>query len=196
MGRMLAMLKRPMVIAIEQVQGLVIYRAAAARFRPIVRISEASETDVQAARAWFNPGSHDRPQPHAPGVTNYVAQRRGKIVGFVQLVRRGEDAGPHSGYWLYSLRVRLPYRGMGLGETLCQQVIEQAQKEGAPELALMVVENNDAATTLYGKLGFARKPVPALDAQMEQEARKSGRKRIVMSKCLALPSQPCAEESQ
>jgi ribosomal protein S18 acetylase RimI-like enzyme len=177
-------LKLLIVRAIEKVQSLALYRTAAARVRPEVQISEATEADLQAANKWFNPGETDRPQRHAPGVTNYVAKHRNRIVGFLQLVRRRDDTGPHGGFWLYSLRVRLTYRGMGLGETLCQRVIQQAQTEGAPELALLVVDSNHAAIALYRKLGFARKSVPELDALLERDREVHGWRRIVMSKYL------------
>ena len=184
MKKLLRHLKLLVVRAIERVQTLTLYRKAAAPLRPGVRIAEANEADLKAANAWFDPGNTDRPQRNAPGVTNYVAKHGNRIVGFVQLVRRGEDMGVHAGCWLYSLRVRLTYRGMGLGEARCQRVLEDACKEGATELALLVVDTNQAAIALYRNLGFARKLVPALDAQLGQEIRAYRGKRIVMSKSL------------
>lgn len=176
--RLLALLKRPVVAVVEAIQGLASYRAAAARFRPDVRIAEATGADLQAVHAWFTQSREVSPAPRNPGVTNFVAKHGTKIVGFVQLVRRGDDAGSHAGYWLYSLRVRLPYRGMGLGEALCQKVIDLAQAEHAPELSLMVNTDNNAAIPLYCKLGFAGKKVPELEPQTRQPGMKS---RHVMS---------------
>jgi len=185
MPRLSGLLKRPVVAAIEAVQSLPLYRSAAARFRPDVRITEATEADVRAVRAWFGAGEEEnRPQRRAPGVTDLVAKHGNRIVGFVQLVSRSEDAGPHAGFWLYSLRVRLTYRGMGLGETLCQRVIDLARQDGAKELSLVVHEHNRRAAALYCKLGFEKRAVPELDAQFEQDVQARGRRRMVMSKAL------------
>ena len=182
MKRLSERLKRPIVVAIERAQSLSIYRKAAARLRPDVRITEATEADLRTVHAWFSPDQEERIQRRAPGVTDFVAKHGDKIVGFVQLVRRSEDAGAHAGFWLCSLRVRLPYRGMGLGESLCQRVIDLARQEGAGELSLVVHEHNQRAAALYRKLGFAAKDVPELDAQFEQERLARGRRRMVMTK--------------
>ena len=191
MGRRAEQLKRPIVAAIECIQGVKTYRALAARLRPAIHIVEATDADLRAIHAWFNPGEPDHPQGRAPGVTNYAAKHGDKIVGFVQMVRRSEDAGPHAGFWLYSLRVRLTYRGMGLGEDLCNQVIETARAEGAPELSLVVNADNDAAIGLYSKLGFTRKPVPELDAQFERDRAAMRHLRMVMSKHLTQSQGAC-----
>lgn len=184
MRRFRERLKRPFVILLEAAQTSRMYRTLAKRLRPNVQIREATPEELEAVHRWFNPGaSHPRGASN-PNATHFVAKKGGRIVGFVQLVRHADTTGPYAGHWLYSLRTRLTYRGMGLGEDLCGKVIEIARKEGAEELLLSVNENNHAAIALYRKLGFETTVIPALEEQLEREWQALGRRRVVMRKRL------------
>ena len=119
-----------------------------------------------------------------PNVTNLVAERGGQVLGFVQLVYHPEDHYPWVGYWLFSLQVWEAYRGGGVGEKLTAAVIRTAAAKGAPELWLMVGENNRRAIRLYDKLGFSRTAAPALASYLASEKEKTGRSSIVMRKTL------------
>lgn len=123
-------------------------------------------------------------QESSPDVTNFIACRKDKIIGYVQLVRNKEDALPGSGHWLFSLYVWPRYRGMGIGEVLNRRVMEQAWMENARELSLLVYEDNRAAFCMYEKLGFARVIIPELEKILEEEKKSFGRLRIVLSRKL------------
>jgi GNAT superfamily N-acetyltransferase len=149
-----------------------------------VRITEATDDDLRAVRAWFNPGQDERPERRAPGVTDFVAKHGNRLVGFIQLVRRSEDFGVHGGFWLYSLRVRLTYRGMGLGEMLMQTGIERARQDGAREVSGIVLERNLPSMAMCRKLGFVVRTVPELDAQSAQGGQTLGGRRMLLTKLL------------
>lgn len=176
--------KALLVRIVEGVQSIPLYRRLAHAAKPEVDIHEASAEEHAIAQRWYNPDSPPPMSREDPNVTHFVAMHGRRLVGFVQLVRRTEEAGGHSGHWLYSLRVRLRYRGMGIGESLCQQVIGRAMAEGAPELLLLVREHNRSAIRLYTKMGFVPKVVPPLEPQLENERLFFGRRSIVMSKRL------------
>jgi ribosomal protein S18 acetylase RimI-like enzyme len=176
--------KRPFVFAVEWIQSARVYRRLAIKCRPEIRISEASDADLRAVYAWFNPGQEQAPLSRSPDVTDFVAKHGTKIVGFVQLVSRPQSAGAHAGHWLYSLRVRLRYRGLGVAEDLCWKVIERARNAGAKQLSLIVVEGNHPAIALYRKLGFEPRTIPELERQFEEERLLLDQRRKVMSKPL------------
>jgi len=182
--RFRGLLKRPFVRLMEAAQTLPAYRRLARRIRPDIEIREATDEERGAVHRWFNPGASRPPGAANPSATNFVAKKGSRIVGFVQLVRHSDKAGPYAGHWLYSLRTRLTYRGMGLGEDLCQKVIDRAGEEGAKGLLLSVDEDNHAAIALYRKLGFERTIIPGLEERLEKEWQKLGRRRIVMRKVL------------
>ncbi len=184
MRRFRELLKRPFVLLFEAAQTSRAYRNLAKRFRPEIQIKEATAEEYRAVQRWFNPDASHPPTAPNPNATNFVAKKGGRIVGFVQLVRHSEKAGPYAGHWLYSLRTRLTYRGMGLGEDLCQKVIDRAREEGAEELLLSVHQDNHAAIALYRKLGFEMTIIPALEEQLEREWLALGRRRVFMRKSL------------
>ena len=144
-----------------------------------VTIRQAVLSEMAFVEAHFHPNTDAPPQPPSPGVTNYVACINGKIVGFVQLIRQAEGDSPHAGHWLYSLHVWHLYRGLGIGEALSRRVMEQAQREKAPALSLVVYNDNRPAIKMYQKLGFSLVPVPELEKAFLEEA-ATGRRRIVM----------------
>ncbi|MCI0478635.1 MAG: GNAT family N-acetyltransferase, partial [Anaerolineales bacterium] len=143
-------------------------------------VEEASARDVIAERAYLNPGGDATPEPQMPGVTNYVAKRGKHLFGFVQLVRHPPEHFPYVGAWLFSLVVWGRYRGMGIGEALTRRVIEQARAEDARELRLLVFADNARAINLYRKLGFEFADAPEFTQVLDDEARQTGRRRVVM----------------
>lgn len=169
---------------LRQIQAIRLFRRLASFFSPHFTIREASPADMTLVGAHFNPGSGSPPQMPDPGVTNFIACRKNRIVGFVQLVHRMKNVPPYSGYWLFSLHVWPLYRGIGIGEALSRKIMEQARMENARELSLLVYEDNPAALKLYAKLGFARVIVPELEKMLEEEKSASGRRRVVLRRQL------------
>ena len=85
-----------------------------------------------------------------------------------------------------SARQVLPrWRGFGIGAALAQEVMDQAAREGAPELICLGFQDNSAALNLYGDLGFAPAIIPALEEQLEEEERTEGWRRVLLRKALS-----------
>ena len=169
---------------LRRLQSVSLYRVLARRFMPPVIISQATDSDLQSVHRRFNPWVPYRRREPNPNVTNLVAAVNNKVVGFAQLVYRPEDHFSWSGYWLHSLHVWSLYRGLGIGEKLVRQHIEDVKKMNASELLLTVYEDNTRAIKLNLKLGFKPIVMPALEPLLAEEKDKSGRKRIVMKKML------------
>ncbi|MCX6554727.1 MAG: GNAT family N-acetyltransferase [Candidatus Aminicenantes bacterium] len=169
---------------IRRIQSLGFYRKLTRRSSRCFVFREATQTDMIWVESYSSPNSDSPMQLPSPGVTNFVASRKRKIVGFVQLLREEESDSLFPGYWLFSLRVWPLYRGMGIGEALSRKVMEQARMESARELSLLVYEDNPAALSLYAKLGFARVIVPELEKMLEEERSASGRRRVVLRRQL------------
>lgn len=56
---------------------------------------------------------------------------------------------------LHNLVVSLPYRGLGFGKKMLQQVIHQASKKGVKKVRLEVRKSNEAAISLYQYCQFS-----------------------------------------
>jgi ribosomal-protein-alanine N-acetyltransferase len=65
------------------------------------------------------------------------------------LLRKGSNAAR-----LYSIVVDPARRGLGLGETLLADALQQARLAGKTELRLEVREDNASAIALYQRMGF------------------------------------------
>lgn len=166
-------------------QSRPLFRAAGRGLVRGITVTDASPDELGYVHARLNPGVPHRPSPPDPAVTTLVAVRHGKVVGFVQLVRRPPSQAPYVGYWLHSLSVLHPlYRGTGIGEALARTALEIARREGAEEVNLVVGQTNRPAIGLYRKLGFRHAVLPGLEEQLEEEARRSGSRRIAMVKWL------------
>lgn len=181
--------RAPRVIAaalLRRVQGWAVYHAFGRCIAAQVTIGEAGNEDMALVHAHFNPGEAWRLKYADPNVTDYIAKLGAEIIGSVQLVRHLEADSPWVGHWLFSLEVRGRYRGLGIGEMLTQHVISRAVVEGAPELWLLVFQDNTRAVGLYRKLGFEQVTLPTLEPQLASEKQRPGRRRIVMCKRLTL----------
>jgi ribosomal protein S18 acetylase RimI-like enzyme len=77
-----------------------------------------------------------------------VAAREGELVGFANLALRDGEA------WVGGVGVVTAARRSGVGETLMRAVHEEARSRGAARVVLEVIEQNEAAYRLYGKLGY------------------------------------------
>lgn len=168
---------------LSHAQALGLYRAVGRGIGLEADLTEATRSDVEALFSRLpldNAGCDRADDGH---ITDWVAKRNGKPLGFVQLVRRARPDSSSRSYWLFSLMVRGRYRGLGIGEMLTRQVIEQAKAEGAPELRLAVFDDNLSAILLYRKLGF--EPTVGEELRVMYRAEGSGRGHIAMRKPLA-----------
>ena len=113
-----------------------------------------------------------------------VARLKEKIIGAMEVTRFPDDEVSYPDWWIFGMRVRIPYRGMGIGEGLVLRAIEKASEEGARRLNLLVFKKNKAAINLYYKMGFRQVSILALDEQLEEEAKQTNKRRIILSKKL------------
>ena len=111
-----------------------------------------------------------------------VAKRKDKVIGGVTLTKFPEGGYPCVGWWLFGMSVNWPYRKIGIGEQLTKMAMEVAAKHGASEIKLLVFEDAKPANNLYRKLGFRQISIPELNEQLQEEAKKTSRLRIILAK--------------
>lgn len=85
----------------------------------------------------------------------FIARFYGLLSGCIKLIYFGEKRSCMPGYWLYSLVVRFPFRGMGLGERLCSTAVQYAHEQGIDQLHLLVQTKNEIARQVYARVGFS-----------------------------------------
>lgn len=79
-----------------------------------------------------------------------IRQQRGESFEIEEETSAGE-------FYLDSIAVLPPYRGLGVGEKLLTSMIQKASKSGHTCIGLLVDEENPRAEKLYQKIGFQRK---------------------------------------
>jgi len=158
------------------VQRTSLYRAVSSHKRHGLQILEACEADLEKVRRTFDlqvktPPTDDR------DVVNFVAKKGEKLVGFAQLVKHSEGGTLDDGYYLFSLNVRLLYRGLGIGQDLTRKIMARAKAEGASDLSVITNEENRTALGLFHKLGFRLR-------RTAKETSWQGRKKCILAKSL------------
>jgi ribosomal protein S18 acetylase RimI-like enzyme len=171
-------------VLLRRVQASSLYRRMARRVAGPFSVVEASPQDLECVAAWLNPAWSPTAQAPDPDVRNWVARRRGSVVGFVQVVRGADVDTPWDGYWIFSLQVKPACRGFGIGEALARQALAQVAAEGGREVRLAVYPDRAGAAALYRKLGFVPVTVPALEPLFAEELAREGRRRVVLSRKL------------
>jgi ribosomal protein S18 acetylase RimI-like enzyme len=84
-----------------------------------------------------------------------VCQYEQQIVGVIEVSLRCLDAWQDSRFaYISNLAVRPDYRRQGLAQQLLLACEQQVKAWGLHELYLHVLENNQSARQLYGKLGY------------------------------------------
>ncbi len=184
--------------ALRAAQGAPACRRALRRLRPAVIIARAAPADEAELARRFSLRTDLSPRRGDMEVNVFVARMggggdaggsgrivgtaaaRGRIVGFVEVVRRGPGAAPFDGFWINATMVARPFRGMGIAEGLMQRTIATAREAGARELLLTVFADNLPALALYRKVGFVPGGSPALTERLDAEARAGGRRQAPM----------------
>lgn len=153
-------------------------RLARLWLRPAIEVVEAQPDDminIFKDLSPHTPGVYFDDQPYA---SNYIAVRKRKILGVVQLVRYPQGQGPFEGHWLMGLYVWPRYRGLGIGRLLSLRVMEQSRAEGTDALHLLVWQENRPAIALYRRLHFQETVIPGLEEELALEHQRLGRRRI------------------
>ena len=111
----------------------------------------------------------------------YIGER---LAGSLTVRISPEEETLYPGWWLFGMLVRLRYRGAGIGLNLLNQALEEAAAKGAPQLNLLVAEDNRIATELYQKVGFRPYSLPELEVELESEVQKGLPRRIILTRSL------------
>ena len=117
-----------------------IFQAVVARGDTYVFSSAATRNDAFAY--WFG-----------PGVSSYVAEEDGRIIGMYKLIPNQRDRGAHVAN--ASFMVSPEMRGQGVGKALGRHCLDEARKAGFKAMQFnFVVSTNTGAVDLWKRLGF------------------------------------------
>ncbi len=119
-----------------------------------------------------------------------LAKRNDMIIGRTTIDTILEADLQHHGWWIFGMWVDWRYRGLGVGSRLTEVLCEFARKKEASDVKLLVFKDNKPALNLYGKLDFYQTRIPQIDKELREEAKKTGRQRIIMKRDLAKGSGP------
>lgn len=87
------------------------------------------------------------------GVTSFVAEEDGEVLGMYKLISNQRDLGSHVAN--ASFMVSSGAAGKGLGKLMGQHCLREAKKAGYQAMQFnFVVSTNKAAVSLWQKLGF------------------------------------------
>jgi len=86
---------------------------------------------------------------HLAPKTFLVAEKKGKIVGYVAAIVLGAGLGH-----IISIAVHPEYYRQGIGTALITRLMETLKEQGALTIQLEVRKSNIAAQKMYAKLGF------------------------------------------
>jgi RimJ/RimL family protein N-acetyltransferase len=84
--------------------------------------------------------------------TILVAEKEGKLVGYLYVIGGSAEKTKHSAYIV--IGILETYRGLGIGTNLFQHLEEWALNHHISRLELTVVTQNEAGVALYKKSGF------------------------------------------
>lgn len=104
----------------------------------------ASDTNRQTAfNYWFD-----------DGVTSYVAEENGRVIGMYRIVANQRDRGVHVANAAFM--VEQASSGKGVGKEMGLHCLSEAKKAGYAAMQFnFVVSTNDGAVALWKKMGFA-----------------------------------------
>jgi ribosomal protein S18 acetylase RimI-like enzyme len=122
----------------------VIQRATPSDARPICELSQVSfaEYDPHAARTTAN-------MMLEPGARTLVAERNGKLLGFIILRRQAGEA-----LAVNAIAVTPTERGRGVGKRLMQAAERYAKSHAISRITLCTAQANLAALDLFLRRGF------------------------------------------
>lgn len=180
--------------SLRRLQGVKTYRALVrGSIGKLVRYRIATAEDAEGLALLY--GRHDAaafgPSPDESSLLagqgrvhgeTLVARLGGHVAGAAFLTWYPEEAPGGPGWWLFGMVVRPRFRGAGMGEGLARLALERASSRGATRLSLLVLEDNRPALDLYRKAGFRPDFIPCFSEGLEEEARREGRRRVLLSR--------------
>jgi len=122
-------------------EGIVIRRGTSADLHQVMQVAQESERAAQWPRSTYD-------EIFTTRRVLLVAEDRTEIVGFLV-------AHDIAGEWeLENVAVKPDHQGRGIGKTLVNGLISEADKNTAKSVFLEVRESNSAAKHLYESCGF------------------------------------------
>jgi GNAT superfamily N-acetyltransferase len=101
---------------------------------------------------------------HGTGGATFAAVDDGRFVGLAAGFDEDEEGVPE-GVHLVAMWVDPAARRQGIGAALVEAVVSWGRDRGAPEIHLWVADGNEAARSLYLRVGFeptgVRQPLPS-----------------------------------
>lgn len=88
-----------------------------------------------------------------PDVTTFVAEHRGRVLGYAAAQIKHEKPPPEVGILSYNA-VDPDCRGQGIGTALIKHVISYLKGRGARVLVVWTLESDEPACHIYERLGF------------------------------------------
>jgi L-amino acid N-acyltransferase YncA len=90
----------------------------------------------------------------APGITSFVGEEQGRVVGMYKLIPNRTGRGSHVSN--ASFMVDPSAQGKGVGRALGEHCLDEARRQGYDAMQFnFVVSTNTAGVNLWKKLGFA-----------------------------------------
>jgi len=108
-----------------------------------------------------------------------------KIAGRLYLNEPDSGNRDYDGYWIHGMWVAWYMRRLNIASTMLAMVIRHLVAKKAKRVGLFVFEDNTAANKLYRNYGFKRIIIDSIEAELEQEAKASGRRRIMLDREIA-----------
>lgn len=179
---------------LEELQSPKLYRVLAKKVvKKNIHYQIASPEDAVSLYRLYNPdklpGIESRihvfvEQLVSPAQSDYwiIAKRENKVLGGANLSEFPEGDDPYTGWWISGMKVNWRYRRTGIGKILLKMAEEVAAREKASEIKLLVFKDARPANNLYRKMGFRPVSIPELDKQLEEEAKKTLRRRMILAK--------------
>jgi len=113
-----------------------------------------------------------------------VATVGDRAAGCVAMRRFPDDQPLYPGWWLLGPVVRARYRRAGIGEGLLRLALEQAAREGATWIYLLIREDDTATRALARKAGFLPASLPKLQGVWEEPGGRDQSSRVILSRAL------------
>jgi ribosomal protein S18 acetylase RimI-like enzyme len=165
-------------------QGLRFSLATAKDSEPLRRFLQAEEALPLSA-----PTAEPQKEGSLAGPRQYgaVCTLRQKVIGAALVICYPMQSASWSGWWLFEMKVLPLFRRLGIGERIVDLVLDLARREGGEFVDLLVYQDNLAARRLYQKTQFYPASLPWLEAQLAEEAEKTGRRRLLLRHSFSSP---------
>lgn len=186
--------RKHLSIILEKLQSFKLYGFLVKKFmKENIHYQIATPDDASSLSRLYR--YNQQPEPENPANALYeqlknpkhsgywlVAKQKDMVIGSVTLAKSQESDHTHAGWWLFGMKVNWRYRRMEIGKNLTKMAEDIAAKHGSSEIRLLVFEDAKPANNLYRKSGFRQIYVPELDKELQEEAKKTSRLRIILAK--------------